>query len=205
VGESDEPDRRYKVGRVLANYDLRDLHAALPDLWLGDDTDMSLRQIAKRINIDLTRRALERAGEAPLDGEAANAYRLLTADDVSVGVQTQQRSRLERAGINVDELEGDFVTHQAVHSYLTKSLDLSKDDGESRDRTETNRERVQRLQSRLRAVVDQSLADLADADQLSVGTLDSTVNVQVYCQECNTQYDFGDLLNRGGCRCGGED
>lgn len=196
-------DRNYKVGRVLADYDHEDLHEQLPALWLGDAEveEHSLRTLAKRINVALVRRALERAGEDPLEGEPENVYHRLTSDDVSAGVRIQQRNRLERRGIDVDQLEGDFVTHQAVYTYLTEGLDVSKDTSTETDPVEKHETRIQRLRSRLNAVMDQSLAELQAADDLTTGELDTTVSLQIFCQDCETQYELSELFEQGGCSC----
>lgn len=202
MAEGRDIDRTYKVGRVLAEYDLDDLHERLPQLWV--DEEISLRDLAERINVAVVDRALERAGEDPLSGEAENVYGLLTGDDVSAGVRIQQRNRLERAGIDVDGLENDFVTHQAVHTYLTKALDVSKATGEDTDPVEKRKVRIQRLRSRLDAVLDQSLTELSDAGELSLGRFDTTVSLQIYCDDCGTQYELSELLARGGCNCSSE-
>jgi hypothetical protein len=198
------PDERYKLGRVLMDYDLDDLHNRLPELWRGNGEQLSLRELAQRINVNLVREALVNAGENPLDGEAENAYRLLTDEDVSVGVRTQQRNRLERAGIDVDALKDDFVTHQAVYTYLTKSLNISKDNSdEDTDPLAKHETRIQRLQSRLAAVTAQSLKELDNTSRMTLGDMDTLVSIQVYCQDCETQYDIGALFDNGGCSCRG--
>jgi hypothetical protein len=196
------PNRRYKVGRVLAEYDLLELHEELPDLWLGADGDaMSLRELADHINVAVLQRAMEAAGAEPLQGEAENAYRLLTDDDVSVGVSTQQRNRLDRAGVDVETLEEDFVTHQAVHTYLTNVLDVSKDRGDDTDPVEKHEGRVQRLRSRTEAVTENSLSELTTAGALTLGEHNVAVDLQVYCRDCGSQFDVADLFRRGGCDC----
>jgi hypothetical protein len=198
------PNKRYKVGRVLSEYGLAELHDSLPQMWRGESgAEFSLRELAERINIAVVRAALEAAGEDPLDGEAANTYRLLSDGDVSAGVRTQQRNRLERAGIDVDRLETDFVTHQAVHTYLTDELNVTKPSGRETDPIEKHKTRIQRLQSRLDAVIEQSLNDLDGAGDLSTGTIDTTVRLQVYCEDCETQYELSELLHDGGCDCDG--
>ena len=202
MADSGDLDIQYKMGRILTEYDLQDLHDCLPELWRGDDgEELSLRELARRVNINIVREVLVEAGQNPLDGEAENTYRLLSDDDVSVGVRTQQRNRLERAGIDVDALEDDFVTHQAVYTYLTKGLDVSKDDGDDEDTLEKHETRIQRLRSRLDAVTAQSLKNLQNADALTLGRVDTTVSVQVYCQDCETQYDLATLFDNGGCDC----
>jgi hypothetical protein len=198
----EEPNTRYKLGRVLSEYDLLGLHGDLAAMWLGDDTEeRSLRELAEHTNVAILDRAMEEVGTEPLEGEAENAYRLLTDDDVSAGVRTQQRNRLERAGIDPDELESNFVTHQAVYTYLTEVLDVSKDDDTGGDPIEKHRERVQRLRNRTAAVVDNSLSELQQRDIVPTGSLDATVSIQVYCNDCQTQVSFVEFLNNQGCDC----
>jgi hypothetical protein len=200
--EPQDPNRNYKVGEILAEYGLLDLHDKLSKLWLGENGEkVSLRNLAERINIALVRRSLEEAGEEPLEGEAENTYRLLSSDEVSSGVRVQQRNQLQRAGIDVNQLENDFVTHQAVHTYLTKGLGISKDTSTDTDPVETHKERIQRLRSRMNAVLGQSVSELRTTGELSTGQLDTTVNLQAYCQDCENQYDAIELLEKGGCGC----
>ncbi len=196
------PNRRYKIGRVLAEYDLLDLHASLPERWLGENGEaMSLRGLADHINVAVLQQAMEGAGVDPLEGEAENAYRLLTDDEVSVGVRTQQRNRLEREGVDVDALEDDFVTHQAVHTYLREVLDVSKERGDDADPVEKHEQRVQRLRSRTEAVTENSLSELRSAGDLTLGEHNVVVDLQVFCRDCGSQFDVADLFRRGGCDC----
>jgi hypothetical protein len=196
------PNRRYKVGRVLSEYDLLDLHEELPDRWLGEREEaMSLRELADHLNVAILERAMEEAGTDPLEGEAENAYRLLTDDEVSVGVSTQQRNRLEREGVDVGALEDDFVTHQAVHTYLTEALDVSKGRGDDTDPVEKHEQRVQRLQARTEAVTENSLSELTNAGDLTLGEHNVVVDLQVYCRDCGSQFDVATLFRQGGCDC----
>jgi len=197
-----EPNKRYKVGRVLSEYDLLDLHTELPDMWLGESGEArSLRDLAETLNVALTRRAMERAGDDPLEGEAETAHRLLTDDSVSAGVRTQQRNRLERLGVDVDRLEKDFVTHQAVYTYLTEELDVSKDRSTDTDPVGKHEERIQRLRSRTAAVAEHSLTELTEREELSLGQFDIVIDLSVYCRDCGTQAELSELLQRGGCDC----
>jgi hypothetical protein len=197
-----EPNRRYKVGRVLSEYGLLDLHEELPDRWVGADGEAtSLRELADQFNVAILERAMEEAGADPLEGEAENAYRLLTDDDVSVGVRTQQRNRLEREGLDVDALEDDFVTHQAVHTYLTEAVGVSKKRGDDTDPMEKHEQRVQRLRSRTEAVTENSLSELTSAGTLTLGEHNVVVDLQVYCRDCGSQFDAATLFRRGGCDC----
>ncbi|MEF8813279.1 MAG: hypothetical protein V5A55_05615 [Halovenus sp.] len=196
-------DTRYKVGRVLRKYDLDDFHDDLEARWSGQGyrEERSLRELADELNTAILRSAMAEAGTDPLEGEVENAYRLLTDDDVTAGVRTQQRNRLEQQGLDVAAVESDFVTHQAVYNYLRKALGASKKENEEVDPVEKQRERVNRLRSRTAAVMESSLSELESTGEFSLGTADSIVSLQVYCQDCGNQYEFEELLQRGGCDC----
>jgi hypothetical protein len=53
-----------------------------------------------------------------LDGEIENTYWLLTNDEVSSAESIRVQRRLGRNGVDVDALENDFLTYQAIWSYL---------------------------------------------------------------------------------------
>jgi hypothetical protein len=124
---------------------------------------------------------------------------------VSAGVRTQQRRRLERLGIDVDTLESEFVSHQAVHTYLTEGLGLSTSSPDEGDRVERTERRLNKLRGRTAAVAESSLADLAAADALTVGDLECSVDLRVFCTDCNRGYELTALLDRGGCACADAD
>lgn len=191
----------YKTGRVLSEYNLPELHDSLPDLWRGESGDaMSLRELADHINIAILKRSLEKHGETPLEGEPENAYRLLTDSDVSAGMRAQQRNRLTRAGVDVERLEEDFVTHQAIHTYLTDGLNVSKKT-EPADPIRKNKERIARLRGRTGAVVENALSELQGTGDIEVGEHDVFVDIKVYCTECETQVQLSELFATGGCEC----
>jgi hypothetical protein len=196
------PNEQYKVGRVTVEYGLEELHDELAERWLGDGRDaQSLRELADELNVAVLEAAMDDAGLDPLEGEVRNAYRLLTDDDVSAGMRTQQRSQLEREGVDVDELTSDFVTHQAVYTYLTDALGVSKDREESATSVEKHDQRVNRLRSRTEAVTESSLNSLTSAGKIHHGDHDVVVDIQVFCHDCGSQYAVSTLLERGGCDC----
>lgn len=196
-------DTRYKVGHVLQEYGLSDLHNELPSLWTGGPTEeaMSLRSLAEKINIELIHRELQRTGVNPVEGEAENVYRLLTQSSVSAGVETQLRNKLDRRGIDLDQLESDFVTHQAVYNYLSDVFEISKESDTDQNPIQKHEERINKLQNRTIAVLENSLQELQSSDEIYVGSADVLVNVEVYCQECGNQYSYSELLQNRGCSC----
>ncbi|MFC7007207.1 rod-determining factor RdfA [Halalkalicoccus salilacus] len=117
---SNPADRGGKVGRVIREYGLDGLGTELEIRWTGKGGDQySLRALADRFNQRVLEAALEDAGVRSLEGDVENRYRLLTDDDVSAGMHQQARRELERAGVDVDALESDFVSHQSIYTYLT--------------------------------------------------------------------------------------
>lgn len=196
-----------KVARVIEEYDLKGLGVDLEREWLGEDNEStSLRDLEARFNRRVLEAALSGAGESPLDGEVENLYRLLSDDDVTRGMQTQAEARLEAAGIDPEALQTDFVSHQAIHTYLKKYRGVERSDSRSdADRITSMRETVQRLRNRLRAVSENGLQWLIDTDRIALDGFDVIVDVQVICSSCGRQTDLGGLLDRGGCRCSTED
>jgi len=115
-------------------------------------------------------------------------------------MRAQQRNRLSRVGVDVDRLEQDFVTHQAVHTYLTEVLNVSKET-EPADPVEKNRNRIARLRGRTGAVVENALSELQNTGDIEIGAHDVFVDISVYCSECETQTQLSKLLAAGGCDC----
>jgi hypothetical protein len=192
-----------KIARVIHHYDLDGLGDELIDYWTREDHEQrSLRELADYVNTNLLRTTMDSAGMSTLDGEITNTYRLLTADDVSTGVRTQLETTLERNGIDPEQLHEDFVSHQAIHTYLTQYRGVqrhSETSEQSRlDKTETT---IQRLKSRLVAVAEKRLRSLRDADTITLGTFSVLVDIRVVCEDCGAHVDIPTLLGEGGCNC----
>jgi len=192
-----------KVARLIDEYDLGVAYGdELERRWTADgDERESLRDLADRFNRRLLESALTAAGASTVSGEVANLYRLLTADDVSSGMRTEARSRLERDGVDVDGLERDFVTYQAIRSYLTEYRDAEYEEPSATEQVESVLGTIQRLRSRLRSITDGSLDRLRSTDRLTLGTFRLFVDVDVLCEDCGAQYGVVELLERGGCDC----
>jgi hypothetical protein len=202
--DSDSPEKiQSKVARLIDEYGLgHEFGDRLEDRWTADgDRRESLRTLADRFNERLLEAAMTDAGLSTVDGEIANMYRLLTDDNVSSGNRTEARRRLEREGIDVDRLETDFVTYQAIRSYLTEYRDAEYDDEGDRSRPERVVQTIQRLTSRVRSVAERNLAQLRGTDRLTLGEFRLFVEISVLCEDCGSQYELVELLTRGGCDC----
>jgi hypothetical protein len=198
--------RRTKVERIIDEYDLEGLGTTLVDRWTGEsDERWSLRDLADDVNQRLLEAALRDAGEQPLEGEVENYYRLLREDDVSAGARTEARGALERTGIDVEALQSDFVSHQAVHTYLTDRQEVSFESASDEERLESARATVRRLQNRTETVSENTIGGLRDAGILDLDEFAVITDLGVVCDACGTRYDLDSLLEQGGCECQQED
>lgn len=196
--------RQTKVTKLLEKYAMDGFGDELERRWTGQDGERdSLRTLADVFNERLLDRVMTDAGMDPLDGEVENIYRLLTDDDVSSGTQTETETRLRQEGIDVDELRGEFVTYQAIRTYLKEVRDASheQDTVASTEKTQSN---FDRLIGRTTAVVEKNLAQLRRNGSLVLGKFRVQTTVTVYCEDCETQFEATALLKRGHCNCADE-
>lgn len=203
--ESASDPTRSKVGRLIEKYEMAAVGEELENRWLGRGVNsQSLRSLADWFNERLLAKRFEEAGESLLEGEAANIYQLLTDDDVGAGARVDAESTLERAGIDPTTMQSEFVSHQAIHTYLREYRDVSKET-EPENPRERARTTIQRLRNRLIAVVENSLSTLADRGRIVLGDFDVLVEVRVFCDDCGTAIPVTKLLDEGGCSCRSED
>jgi len=197
--------RRIKVVRLIDEYELGDIGDRLEHRWTteGDDR-MSLRDLADHFNQQLLAAAMADVGMQPLSGEVENNYRLLTADDIGSADRTRIRRRLEREGIDVEQLERDFVTYQAIRTYLKdhRGAEHTTDD---RPRSDVEIENLQRIRGRTVSVTQGKLDQLVNGDHITLGEYQVFGEINVLCEDCGTQYDVIELLEQGGCECDGRD
>ena len=200
---SEAPAQTSKVKRVIEEYDLTDMGRELEEYWLGEESRRySLRELAEHLNRRILRSAMVDAGMSTMDGEVENVHRLLTNDDVSEGVRTQARKNLEREGVDPERLERDFVSHQAIHTYLTKYRGVSHEATSDEDQMEKYTGTIQRLGSRTTAVTETTLDRLDETGRITLGDFDVLVDVRVFCRDCGSAYPVEELVENGGCECG---
>lgn len=198
-GSDDGP--RLKVARLLDEYDLAGFGAELERRWTGTGGERSsLRELAADLNRRLVEHTLARADRNVLDGEAANVYRLLTDDSVSGAERTRVHRQLERDGVDVDRLQADFVTYQAVRSYLREHRGVEYDPEET-DPAEAALAHVGRLQGRVKRVTRDRVESLRDGGTVAVGSFSVLADVTVICEDCGAGYDLGELVEEGACDC----
>lgn len=201
-----KPNSRSKVAALLHQYDLTGIGTELETLWTADDESrLSLRELAAYFNKRLLAFKLEANAASVVDGEVANYYRLLTDDAVSSGKRVAAENTLRRQGVDVETLRNEFVSRQAIHTFLTTERNTTYEppNRSEQDRIEGYLESIGRIRSRLASIAEQSLSQLAQSNPNFGGVQEVTVLVQVQCDHCGTQSSITEFLSNNGCDCNG--
>nr|WP_227778430.1 rod-determining factor RdfA [Haladaptatus pallidirubidus] len=172
--------------------------------WTGETEEQySLRDLADFFNQAVLGAELNQKNANQLEGEVENTYRLLTDETVSSGIQIETENSLARDGIDVEQLKKDFVSHQAIYTYLTKYREVSHKS--KVDNTKTQIEKgtntIRRLQNRVVAVAETTLTNLRNTDRIELADFEVINDVRVVCNECGQSYPIVELLEMGGCDC----
>jgi hypothetical protein len=191
-----------KVARLISEYDLDGLGDELEARWTGDGVERtSLRDLADYFNEQLLERVLIDAGMSALDSDVSSTYRNLTDEDVSTGIRTDARTRLENNGVGVDSLESDFVSYQAIRSYLTEYRDAEYRRLSDDEKVKKDLQSIQRLMTRTLSVTEERIEKLVQTDRIDAGSFEVLLDVQVLCGECGQQYSVSEFLDERGCDC----
>ena len=191
--------RGTKVARIIDTYELSGMGAELEAAWTGESGKRtSLRDLADEFNERVLEEALRESGVSALDYEVTGTYEALRHGSGSE--ETRARRRLEREGVDVDAVSSDFVTHQAVHTYLTKEREATLPE---RDENAVDRkvETIDKLNSRVAAVTDTAIESILPDDELDRTSYEVLVDVRVVCGECGSDHSVGELLRQEGCDC----
>lgn len=189
-----------KVAEVINEYNLTGMGSHLENKWLGKDGKRtSLRDLAELFNQSILESALDGAGETTIEYDLKSTYHILTGEDVSSSDRLRKSRQLERAGIDVDDLRNSFVTHQAIHTYLTKYREVEID-GQELD-PERKIKTIERLEGRTAAVADTTLDELIAANHVANREYQIFVDVRTVCEECGSSYRLVELISQGGCTC----
>jgi hypothetical protein len=198
-GTSRETDQApsCKIDRTAAAYDISRETERLGEYWTRNDERYSLRELAVHFNHQLLRAAMERAGLNPLDGEVENTYRLLTDDEVSPGMRTQARNRLQKHEIDIDQLQADFVSYGTVRRHLKGCLDAEREPTDTDNNpADAGAQHIAALQHRTAAVTENTLSQLQAA-----GDIDVFVDITISCSECGMHATAQEFIDSDGCHC----
>lgn len=190
-----------KVQRVGEKYALDELDDELIERYTRDSDPLSLRDLAAYCNQRILEAAMIESGMRPLEGEVENLYELLTEEDVSAGMRSQARTRLESHDVNIDEVTDDFVSYQTIRRYLENHLNVQRQQPTDEERKQSRIDRIFSLESRLNTVTEETLDQLQRDHDLTLGEADVLINVTVSCPDCGTYASVRELLEDGGCDC----
>jgi len=198
MSESSRPNS--KVARVIEQYDLGGMGEQLEVAWTGEHGERtSLRDLADEFNRAVLDAVIRRSDGAVPETDVQSAYQTLTGDDVSSADRMRKQRELESMGVDVDAVQSDFVTHQAIHTYLTEYREAELPD-QSSD-LDQKAEMLERLRGRTAAVTESTVAAQVSSGELSERDYDVIVDVRVICGDCGTDYAAGELVRQGGCDC----
>lgn len=199
MNDDDGPDT--KVRRVIRTYGLADMGQTLEAAWTGQTGERtSLRDLADEFNKTVLEAAVREASNRSVDIDILSTYETLqngTGEEV-----TRAKRRLERKGVTVDKLTTDFVSHQAIHTYLTEDREASLPDTDE-NRAEQKIETIEKLQSRLSAVTESAISSLSNDGKIDTDDYDVLVDVRTVCPHCGADVSARQIITRGGCDCEG--
>lgn len=190
-----------KVARVIEKYDLDGMGERLEVAWTGERGERtSLRDLADEFNQAVLEAAIRDTDSVISGSDLESAYQTLTDGDVSSADTMRKQRDLESMGVDVEQVESDFVTHQAIHTYLTEYRDAELPD-QSGD-AEQKAAMLERLQGRTSTVTKSTIDRLTRNGELADHDYEVFVDVRVICSDCGADYAAGELLRQGGCDCG---
>ena len=193
-------DRQTKVARLLETYNLDGVGAELETAWTADENRRSLRELADYLNKKLLCRRLDETDRQFIDDEIDLIYRVLQDEESDHADRARIRRRLERAGVDVETLRSDFVTYQAVRTYLKndRGAEYTRDGPGALERESEN---LEQLRGRIAAVTNGKIERLRDSGDLTLGEFHVLVNTRVVCEDCGSHKTVSELLGAGGCDC----
>ena len=134
-----------------------------------------------------------------VESNTENYYNILVGSDTNPSERHQVRRTLKRNGVDPDEVQKDFVSHQTVHTYLRNHRDVSRDREKSpEERRQAVKQRIDRLRGRTEAVVKESLNELARHDQLPIDEFDTIVDFRVMDTTTGETRDLEEVLGDEG-------
>jgi hypothetical protein len=191
-----------KVARLINEYDLDNLGAELEYYWTADGSDrLSLRNLADFFNKRLLEQAIRDSDLNSFEVDIDSTYENLTSDDVSTGVRTDTRNQLEQHGVDVDDLLDDFITYQAIHSYLKEWREVEYETITDEEKIEKDLQSIQRLITRTQSVTEDRVEKLRNTDRMDVDDFGVLIHVEILCQNCGKQYSLQSFFEERGCDC----
>ncbi|WP_137285850.1 rod-determining factor RdfA [Halorussus salinisoli] len=187
-----------KVESVRTDYGLQYRDDQLVQKW---QSGVSVRKLTENLNKDIIEAALSAANVTQHQWSRSPVYEALTTDELSEAEEIEIRRELDRAGVDVEQLSSDLVSHQTVYRHLKQCLGATKDDSQTPDeRRQKAKDTVFALQQRLETVTESTLETLQSAGIADLGETDVLVDLNVVCSDCGRSMGFETAV-RDGCSC----
>lgn len=188
-----------KVARCIDKYDLPEMGPTLEARWTGESGERtSLRDLAEIFNRTLVEAALRDVDTLPLSVDVGGIYEALRRGSRTERLRAERR--LEREGVDAEALTADFVSHQAVHTYLRRNREASPP-ASTTNTVENRIQTIEKLEGRVAAVAEAAVSGVPAAEDADTPAYEVLVDVKGVCTACGETYAVRDLLTRGGCRC----
>lgn len=186
-----------KFGRILSKYSQLSFERDLGQQWRASGGP-GLRTLADNFNKRILRASLETEGEAPIDGEVENLYRLLTDEDVSSGTYTQAKNRLRERGVDPDTIEEDFLSYQTVNRHFKNCSDFEKEKQNAGPGEQKLKDRIFSLQNRTVRVTENTLEQ---QNGLQLKEQNVFIDITVSCEECGVAVPVAEAIDGVSCDC----
>lgn len=195
---SQRDDCRCKVGRTDKKYELSNIDSRLADDW---QSGTSIRRLTEELNKNIIKSELSATNVSQVEWSQTPVYEAIYTDELNDAEEIEIRRELERAGIDIEQLSSDLVSHQTVYRHLTQCLDTSKGDNQTPDeRRDKAKDTVYALQQRTEIVTETTIDQLQSAGVTNLGDVEVLVDLQVVCNDCGLSMDFESAISEG-CNC----
>lgn len=186
--------------RLIDEHGLDDVGEELQRRYSGPESERSsLRELADLFNKALLERSFDEAAVPTTNFDVENIYEQLYHADAPPGELARVRKRLRYAGVAVDRVEGEFISHEAIRTYLRRQGVVYSEP--ERDQIDKYAEDIQRLRYRTVTVTEDKLQSLESTGRITLGEFRVDVDVQVHCETCGTEREVSDVLSARGCAC----
>jgi hypothetical protein len=182
-----------KVCRVLDERDMTQYKERLINQWQADKPQRKgYRQLAEWLNVMMLRREMDHAGLSTLGNEPESKYERLRNDDETVSAEV--RTNLRNEGIDVDELDADFVSYGVVRTHLKQCLGLNR----AVESTEWERDAIEYTRDHATGKLEDAVRSLVNKGELAAcGDVDVHVTLEVECDGCHSRVPVDRAIRRG--------
>lgn len=205
-----DPECACKIGKNIKKYNLVNLNSEL--IQRREDQQASLRDLADFINKQILKSALESVNAditsslyTDLSGGNAivDIYNVLTDDDIPTDRVARIHTRLSQAGVDLESIKDDWVTHPTIRTHFQKCLNI--DTSRTSNITDNDaQDTIEWARSKCAKIVEQTFQRLRNANVVSTGPVTATVVIKVTCERCGATARPTNLIRSRSCECTSE-